>query len=160
VTAPNFARIRAGAAAHAHGAQFELWFERKCVATSGLAWNRIADGCRTVGRGKLFRVRQPYDWVLTYAGRTALIDTKSFDSARLVPSCIEKHQLDALHAHELAGAIGGYAIYFRRAERVCFARASEMAAIVKAGKGRLWEEFMQLGQLATFSVLRIFEQRE
>lgn len=144
-----------GGKAYRAGRGFEEIFERQC-RISRVAFNRVPDGCRTVGARKLIRVRTPYDWVLTLNGKTALIDTKSFDLSRLLPSKIEPHQLKALLAHHTEGAVAGYVIHFRPEADVRFAPASVLDTIFSTGKGCEYTALLPLGRYPSFNPRRLF----
>lgn len=145
-----------GAKAQRAGRGFEEAFARRCSYCALLAYNRVPDGCRTLGARKLIRVKTPYDWVLTFEGQTALLDTKTFDIARLLPSKIESHQMKAMLEHELMGATAGYVIYFRPVEEVRFAPASVLKTIFETGKGCEFTSLLPLGKYPAFDPRRVF----
>lgn len=110
---------RAGAKAQANGGSFENQFSN-CCATSGITVTRIPDSCRQVSSQRMIRIRSPFDWILTYRGLTALIDTKTTQESTFAHSAIDWDQIEDLYAHEARGAIAGYVIALQEANRVIF----------------------------------------
>lgn len=94
------------------GAAFENSFEAVARAQR-IVVTRMPDGCRVVGKNRLLRVKTPCDWIVTYNGRTALLDTKTCEEGLFPHSRLEEHQLSEMLKHEEAGGIGGYVIFFR-----------------------------------------------
>jgi hypothetical protein len=116
------------------GKSFEDIFKKSCLL-SAVACTRIPDGCRDLGH-TLIRVKTPWDFVLTCESKTALIDTKTTYSGSFPHSLLKEkeHQVQALYAHERAGAIAGYVIWFRSAHKVAFFPAfALMDALDKRG---------------------------
>lgn len=155
-TKPTAAKSLSGRKAQRHGQMFENLF-RSNLFRARMAFDRMPDGCRVVGKGRMIRVRTPYDWIVTHEGRSAFLDTKSFDSDRLMPSNIEAHQLKALTAQANAGALAGYVIWFRPSDVVAFASATDLSRIVINGKGVHASELKALGTSRAFDPRLIFE---
>src|SRR3954467_8667995 len=111
-----------GAIQKSFGDSFEQLFFLVCNRTRGLAITRFPDGCKVVGNNKLGRVKTPWDWVVSYNGKTALIDTKTTASNSFPHSKIEHHQVKEMSSQSLAGmAAAGYVIWFRQSDGVYFA---------------------------------------
>lgn len=153
---PNPARTLAGRKAQRYGQMFENLF-RSNLTRARLAFDRMPDGCRVVGRGRLIRVKTPFDWIVTEGGRTAVLDTKTFDEHRLMPHMIEEHQLRALEKHARAGAVAGYVIWFRPCDLVVFADASQLYEIFESGEGVHASEIPLIGSSRKFDPRQIFE---
>lgn len=152
VRARRARRSRGGAQAQRIGAIFEEAFERRALAM-GFAVTRLPDGCRTVGRGKLLRVKSDFDWVLSMSGRALLLDTKTFKKGTLAPSDLVPHQVQALLSHRLRGSLAGYLIWFREDAgngRVCFAPAEVLHQITTTRKSIKAIDLLHLGSIADF----------
>lgn len=109
-----------GKAQQAFGSLFEELFHMTCGRTQGMAVTRFPDGCRVVGKNKVIRIKTPCDWILTFGGVTALIDTKTTESDSFPFSKIEKHQVKEMAIHAQSGARSGYVIWFRKSDDVVF----------------------------------------
>lgn len=117
-------RVRGGAEAKAYGAAFESLFEKMCNL-NGVAVTRIPDSCKRVydkqtRRTKLIQIKSPWDWVITYGGNTALIDTKTTQGETFTASMCVDHQIDELAAHNRLGGITGYVVWLRKFNLVYF----------------------------------------
>jgi penicillin-binding protein-related factor A (putative recombinase) len=119
-----------GIKAKAFGDLFESLFVLGCRRTNGLVVTRFPDGCKVVGRNQVIRVKTPCDWIITFGGVTALIDTKTTEGESFPFSKIEKHQVSEMLRHELAGAKAGYVIWFRKTDDVLFVSASLLASLM------------------------------
>lgn len=104
------------------GRSFETIFER-LVQSQRIAITRIPDGCRRVGKVSLIQMPTPWDWVLSYNGKTALIDTKT-TLGTFPHSKITDHQIKAMIEHVVHGAKAGYVIWFRQTDHIVFIAAS------------------------------------
>lgn len=147
---------RRGRTAQAQGALFESLFLRACRLRK-IAATRIPDGCKTLGKGRVVRVRTDFDWIITSQGRSGLIDTKTVAGQRFMPSHVfSPHQVAALAEHADAGAVAGFVIWFREADSVCFMPVSQIQAMVQSGKGFKFDQLLQLGPIASFNLALIF----
>lgn len=115
---------RSGARAQFNGSSFENLFE-KCCEASQVAITRIPDSCRQLSH-RIIRVKSPFDWILTYQGRTALIDTKSTLESTFAHSAIDWEQVKSLYDHEARGAIAGYVLSLGEVNRVVFVGARHL----------------------------------
>lgn len=104
----------------AFGDLFEDLFFDMCNRVPGMAITRFPDGCRVVGRNKIIRVKTPCDWIMTYGGMTALLDTKTTETDSFPYSKIEKHQVEEMIKHQAAGARSGYVIWYRKSDDIVF----------------------------------------
>lgn len=148
---------RAGAKAQANGGSFETQFSATCTV-SGIIVTRIPDSCRQVSSQRMIRIRSPFDWILTYRGRTALIDTKSTQESTFAHSGVDANQLKHLCAHEAHGAIAGYVIYLGEVNCVIFLEANYLLG-KKGIRGSISHEDSQslvLGKLSRFDATLIF----
>lgn len=118
-------RQQIGLAAQQLGASWENLF-MSVASRQRIACTRIPDGCRQVGQSRVLRVKTPFDWILTYNGRTALLDTKATASPSFPHSAIESSQMRHLLLQESHGALAGYLIWFRKLDQVVFVKASEL----------------------------------
>lgn len=109
-----------GAKSNSWGKSFEQIF-LKMARMQGVAVTRIPDGCRQLGNNRLIRVRSPFDWIVSYQNKTALLDTKTVDRDVFYGSECTEHQLSELSQHERLGAITGYVIWLRKVNSVVFA---------------------------------------
>lgn len=100
------------------GTDFEGKFYAACYV-KGIAITRVPDGCRQAGPHKIVRVKSPFDWIISYNGKTALIDTKS-TSRPLANSAIDQNQVSEMMKHWGRGVRAGYVVWFREEDRVMF----------------------------------------
>jgi penicillin-binding protein-related factor A (putative recombinase) len=144
-----------GNQSQAFGDLFETIFLMQCRA-QGVSITRIPDGCRQAGK-KIIRVKTPWDWVITYRNKTALIDTKTVQGDSFTYSAITHHQVDELLAHEKHGAIGGYVIWLRKANQVHFISARALAG-VRGNRGSFSQDHPSMLFLGSesFDIRRIF----
>lgn len=117
-------RSLAGLKAKRNGQAFEELFEFMCNREH-LACTRFPDGCERRGPRTLIQVQTPWDWIVTYMGRSAFLDTKFSSDRTFTHSMIKPHQVNEMLKHELAGSIAGYVIRFV-CGRVFFIRASDL----------------------------------
>lgn len=148
----------AGLKAKRVGQAWEDVFHRACGHhRASLTVTRIPDGCKRVGPRTLVQVKVPFDWVLTHAGRTALVDTKSCSGA-FPHSHIEGHQISAMLGHSVHGAIGGYVIWLRTQNHVVFIPATKLVACYGT-RGSIDQDtpgVTLLGPCGNIDVLKIF----
>lgn len=142
----------------AFGSAFEDLFFNLCARVPGMAITRFPDGCRVIGRNRLVRVKTPCDWILTFGGVSALIDTKS--SAGPFPhSKIEAHQVHEMLKHSQSGAKSGYVIWMRKTDDVVFYNSLILSQLmVKRGsiKAPLYGGANWLGKSNLFRPKMIF----
>lgn len=105
------------------GTSFEQLFETLCHR-QGIAVLRIHDGCRRVGSAhgvRLIPMKNACDYVLTYQGKTALIDSKTRGTGQSFPhSLINPDQVRLMKPMALAGNRAGYVVYFRAYAKLVF----------------------------------------
>jgi len=124
----NIDRQLAGWKAKFNGKNWERDFEVACAVAS-IACVRIPNGCRSIGRNRLVRVRSPFDYVLGYGARIACVDLKSFVAGKsLSHSQIDPGQLSHLLALSRDG-IAGYIVYYKSTGDVVFYDAERLAGI-------------------------------
>jgi penicillin-binding protein-related factor A (putative recombinase) len=116
-----------------NGKLYEQIFYTTCLSKR-MACTRIPDGCEVKGMGKLVRVKSPFDWVVSFEGQTALIDTKSLSSGNLTPSKINDNQVAELLKHQAQGVCAGYVVFFTHKNSCVFYRADRLAAILRREK--------------------------
>lgn len=130
-------RLR-GRTAKAAGTAFEELFER-VARLQRIGISRIHDGCRRVGPRPtdLIRMKQPFDWVLSYRGLSALIDTKSVAGKALPCSAIDPNQRRELARHASHGGIAGYVVWTRDTKDFYFIPASVLEEKAKLKRGSI-----------------------
>lgn len=138
------------------GNGFEIVFSRMCSSV-GVLVTRVPDGCRCVGKNKLIRVKTPFDWIISWYDRSALIDTKSTDKNYLQVSEIKEHQAAELQKHSLS-LCSGYVVRFTGSKRVCFI---PVARLIRSLHERVSiysddPEIKLLGDECTFDVRKIW----
>lgn len=114
----------------AFGNLFEELFYHACKKVPGLAVTRFPDGCKVVGPKKMIRVKTPCDWILTYGGVTALIDTKTTQGSSFHYSKIEAHQVNEMLTHQLSGGRSGYVIWLRKTDDVIFCNSHMLSQMM------------------------------
>jgi hypothetical protein len=147
-----------GKRAQKAGASFEYLFQFH-ARRSGVIATRMPDGCKQVGPGRIIRVRTPWDWILTFQGKSAFIDTKTCDDKCLPNSKIENHQVAPMLQHASAGAIAGYVVHLRQNDTVFFLSASELVKVMRL-RGSITEGSpgaIVLGTGGKMDVQRIFQ---
>lgn len=115
-----------GKKSQAFGNLFESVFVTVCHK-NGVAVTRVPDGCRQF-RKQIIRVKSPWDFVLTYASRSAFIDTKTAQGSTFTYSSIVPHQVRELSRHARCGAISGYLVWTRKNGSVFFIPSSLLAS--------------------------------
>lgn len=119
------ARSRSALMAKRVGEFFEDIFQSSCMKNR-IVCTRIPDGCRRIGPQRLIQVKTPWDFVITYGGKSAFIDTKTHDDKCFRHSFIEKHQVEEMVKHVFQGGIGGYVIWLREIDSVFFMPAAAL----------------------------------
>lgn len=136
------------------GEIFEKLFYR-AVTSLGMACVRIPNGCKTVGRNKLIRVKTPADYMVVSKGRFAMIDTKTQGSGQTFPKAnINSNQVFSMLYMKQHGAWGGYVCHFRDIDKVVFFDAEVLRL---ADEGLHWEDGLYLGPIEDMNLERIYE---
>ncbi len=120
-----------GASQKAFGNLFEELFYKTCSSVPQLAITRFPDGCKVVGGNKMIRVQTPCDWLITYGGTTALIDTKTTETDSFPYSKISEHQVNEMVRHSDLGATSGYVIWFRKSDEIFFLSSLYLSRLMK-----------------------------
>lgn len=154
-------RALAGAKAQSFGTLFEQTFESHCLR-NGIACSRIPDGCKVIGWNpktklkKIIQVKSPWDWVITYGPRTALLDTKTFEGRAFPNSAINENQVREMLKHK--SSVNGYICWAREDDEVFFIPAGLLASAFQARgsisprmQGTRW-----LGKIGNFDITSIF----
>jgi len=136
------------------GTSFENIFYKLCKI-QGIAITRIPDGCRRVSKFQIFQVKTPFDWVLSYCSKSAMIDTKTTQESTFPSSLIKDHQVSALLEHERAGVRAGYVIWFRTTQAVVFFPASVLWSWNKVKESD--KKPILLGNLNTVDLKKIWD---
>lgn len=124
---PTLGKIKAGHRAKNNGAGFENIFQAMC-ARCGVGVTRVPDGCITRRRGNgiiVLRTKSPWDWVTSWNGKVALLDTKTC-GARFGNSAIDLFQVGEMLKHR-PHATAGYVIWQRDIDAVFFVDSRVLA---------------------------------
>ena len=123
-----------------------------------MAITRFPDGCKVLRGNKIIRIKTPFDWVLTFGGVTALIDTKTTNLDSFPHSKIEAHQVAEMLAHSQSGAKAGYVIWFRKTDDLFFLSALTLSQLLnKRGSIKCKDEISNyLGKSKDFKAKMIF----
>lgn len=144
------------------GDSFEKLFVHACQIYD-FAITRIPDGCRQLSNKRLIRIKSPWDFVISYQGHTALIDTKTVQGDTFPYSSITPHQVKALCDHANHGAMTGYVVWLRKTDRVIFIPAFTLhGALQSKNSGSFSEKnpgVIYLGGI-TFDARLIFDESE
>jgi len=107
----------------------------------------------------LIQVKSPFDWVLSYQGKAAVIDTKSTANASFSNSGIDGHQVGHMLAHAVHNTIGGYVVWLRLENQVVFIPATKLATLYGVRGSIGWRDAhcVPLGPCGNMDVRKIFE---
>jgi len=154
-------RSMGGLKAKAYGQMFEQIFLMACRRDQ-VGVTQIPDSCKQISSTKIARVKSPFDFILTYQGHSAVIDTKTTEHDTFSRSDIVEHQVKSLLVHEMAGGFGGYVIWFRGMDQIIFMPASNLNTLKRAGLGSsinvLNSNAISLGSSHDFQLVRLFRQ--
>lgn len=150
-------RIRGKKAKH-NGAAFEALFLNACTHKA-IVCTRIPDGCRQVGQSKLIRQKTPFDWVISYKGITALIDTKSTEQERFPHSKIDPAQALKLVRHDIEGTKAGYVAWLKKSDAFIYIPAKILCTAMQhpGSIGVDHKDTILLGGLKDLDIRRLFE---
>lgn len=106
------------------------------------------------------RVKSPWDFVASFNGRTALLDTKTTGANSFPHSQIDENQVNAMLPHERLGAIAGYVIHTRENGQVFFIRASALNQCrrIRGGIEPTHPDAIRLGAIHDFSPRLLFAE--
>lgn len=150
----------AGYLSKRNGQAFEEIFQLVC-RQNRIACTRIPDGCRSIGRNRLMRVKTPFDWVISHDGKSAMIDTKSTLAGTFPHSAIDRNQVKAMMEHCLVGVLAGYVIATQKNHQVFFIPATILIELsFQRGSISAQDQdrnVIPLGPLTTFNPKLIFQ---
>lgn len=156
---PSNNRRLGGVLAKQNGSSFENMFKTRCAYLK-VACTRIPDSCRRVGSGPrdLQQIKSPFDYIISYQGRAAIIDTKTTAAASFGKTLIAEHQVEELVQHERQGVSSGYVIHLRKVSRVVFISAATLINATKNPETMNLDHdgVIDLGSLFDFDVRKIF----
>jgi len=156
---PTTNRRRSGILAKQNGSSFENMFKTRCTYLK-VACTRIPDSCRRVGSGPrdLQQVKSPFDFIISFQGRAAIIDTKTTAEASFKRVLITEHQVEELVQHEKQGVSSGYVVHLRKVSRVVFISAATLIKATKNPESLTLDDdgVIDLGSLFDFDVRKIF----
>lgn len=138
------------------GASFEGKFKTLCDLASIIA-TRMPDGCRVVGMNKLIRVKTPWDWILSYQSKTALIDTKTTEEKTFRHSLIESHQVCEMMRHSEAGVVAGYVVEFRELNKIVFYSCAQLYPLMNVRGSLTPEQGVALNNNSLFFIEKLFD---
>jgi len=141
------------------GNQFEELFYRAAIR-SNIGIVRIADGCKRIGTFKRFRlipVKQAADWIVSFNGKTAVLDTKTLGTGKTFPyASINQDQVHAIRSLVLHGTIGGYVCFLRQIDRLVFFDTDKLMSC-HPGTSLAIADGKDLGSLENPDLKKIFE---
>lgn len=132
--APGWQKRR-GKAAVDNGKIFENTF-KAMVSLSGVTVTQMPSGCRRVGK-TIIPVKTACDWILSWNGSFALIDTKTINDSVFPHSLITPHQAYELSLHESQGVKAGYVVELRKTGSVVFIPSSLLIKRMRQGPGSI-----------------------
>lgn len=115
-------RSLAGHRAKRNGDVFENVFKFRCEQM-GMGVTKIPNGGRITyvgGKKTLVAQKSPFDWIVSFAGKTILVDTKTVDAENFAHSAIDSHQVANLHVHWRQQVLSGYVLWLRKKDLVGF----------------------------------------
>lgn len=104
----SIVRSFAGLKAKRNGDNFEALFEARCRMYD-VHYEKVPNGCKQVAPNRVIRVRTPFDYILAFEGKSAVVDLKSCEARSFGFSKIVPHQLQALKNLSI-GMIAGYVV--------------------------------------------------
>lgn len=104
----SIVRSFAGLRAKRNGDNFETLFEARCRMYD-VHYERVPNGCKQIAPNRIIRVRTPFDYILAFDGKSAVVDLKSCEARSFGFSKIVPHQLQALKNLSI-GMIAGYVV--------------------------------------------------
>lgn len=118
----------------------------------------ILMGCKQIGRGKLIRVRNPFDFALVRDGQVVFMDAKTTLEGTFTHSSLTPHQVDWLGRTHSAGCMSGYVVEFRKLGKVSFF-SHPLLANLKRGEGLKPEQGIMISDdQGTLHLKRLFRE--
>jgi penicillin-binding protein-related factor A (putative recombinase) len=114
-----------GKASKTEGRLFENQLQTNA---SRLSWQcvRLPEGGRFLSNTKFIKVKSPFDFILSKAGCTVAVDTKSTKSSTFSYSELNTNQVTQLHNLWTGGTQSGYIVNFRTSNQVVFFNAQTL----------------------------------
>lgn len=149
-------KILAGRRAQHTGNAFEQMFETACYRQS-IQFTRVPDSCKQLAT-RIIRIKSPFDYIITYQGVTAVIDTKTKDADTFPNSMIDEDQVNNLAKHDQRPTRSGYVVYLRKAERIIFIPVKLLANLigVRGSVDQCSDGVLDLGNLQGYDLRKIF----
>lgn len=147
----SHSRSFAGLRAKRNGDNFETLFESRCRMYD-VHYEKVPNGCKQVAPNRIIRVRTPFDYILGFEGKSAVVDLKSCEGSSFGFSKIVPHQLQALKNLSV-GMIAGYII--NNSNGVFFASVQILLSC-KSGQGINLESCERIGENFKFNPSLIF----
>lgn len=121
----------------------------------GFVCIRIENGCKSAYM-KLIRVRQPFDFILSFKGLPAVfIDTKTIKASNYSASMIVEHQVKDLALLEGCNHLAGYLVLFQKSNQVVWYKASQLKSL-QARESLSPEMGILLGSESNFNLKLLF----
>lgn len=154
---PKLANRQRGWKAKRLGSQFEVLFYNACARDHDMGISQILQGGKQISARVFKRMPTEFDFTVTYQGVTAFIDTKGFNNDHMIPSYVERHQVNGIVKHIKAGARGGYVVNLRKIDRVIFFPGQKLVECFD-GFNLLPEHGIDLGSSYEMNPRRIFTE--
>lgn len=151
-------RSIAGKQAFDNGKAFEHILE-DAANRKFMGCTRVPNSCRRVSAKKLIQIKSPFDFLLSYRGKTALVDAKSTGSDTFNNSAICQHQLDEFQKHHINSVLTGYVVYLRNDDLVYFIPYSLLSEATRGLRGSIRPDYpgcIYLGNQLTMDLRLIF----
>jgi penicillin-binding protein-related factor A (putative recombinase) len=149
--------VAGGIKAKRNGQLFEQVFEYRC-RLSHVSVTRIPDGSKRLSQKVIIPIKSPFDYVASFEGKIALLDTKTIEGDKFSHSLIARHQVMemAKHYNQLLAPCG-YVIWFRSIKQVGFISAHALADRVGVRGSFGIKDCVLLGADTAFDCRRIFD---
>ena len=123
--------------------------------SQGFHVERMPDGCKTIGKNKIIRIKTPFDFVICKEGRCAFVDTKTINANTFPFNLIKQHQVDCL-ANIGLHAASGYVVWYRKSDRINFYLA-EILITLGSNDSLSHEKGIPLGKISDFRLQPILD---
>lgn len=122
---PKLSKVLAGKKAKHAGNVFEHWLKVTALSQR-FEVIQIPNGCKTLGKNRLIRVKTPFDMLIAKDREVVFLDAKSCAGKCFSRSAITPHQAFALSGLEGQGFLAGYLVHFTTLNIVSFFSATHL----------------------------------
>lgn len=140
----------------AEGAQFEALVEKVAMRLL-IAFEKIINVYH--GPTGTYYVKAPYDCVLAYQGKVAMLDLKTYDDQNLKCSNIVPHQLKALLKMDYQNITAGYLVWYRTINLVVLYNPLQLQSLTE-GQSLKPTDGMPIGPIENMNLRLIFDRRK